>query len=115
MTVRNLVKGSLGAALVAVLAIAGSAAFTPVEVCAGECQFDWWTVYEWGMASTCTGAENACYARAENAAEAECALINKGLCATGTFTHNTCYLSGGQWKVDCSLQYKCDGGPDIPD
>ena len=105
---------ALGTALLGLFVFFGTAAVEPEEACAGECQFDWWTAYDWGMGSTCTAAENNCYNRAYNAASNTCAAENKGLCQVGTFSHNTCYLSGGQWKVDCSLQFKCDGGPDIP-
>jgi hypothetical protein len=105
---------ALGTTLLSLGLFFGTAAVAPEEACAGDCQFDWWDVDEWGDGSTCTAAENNCYSDAYSAASAVCAAENKGLCQVGNFTHNTCYWGGGKWNVDCNLEYKCDGGPDIP-
>ena len=105
--------GSLGLFLAAVVVFGVSLA-EPEESCADDCQFDWWTANGWGMGATCAAAKNDCRSDALSAADAECAAINKGLCRTGSITYTSCYASGGQIKVDCYLQYKCDGGPDIP-
>jgi hypothetical protein len=101
-------------ALITAALCTGVSAFAPAEVCASGCQLDWWPVQEWGMGYTCFGAIDNCLVRAERAAENSCAAINKSLCAFGTFTYGACYQAGSQKKVDCVLQYKCEGGPDEP-
>jgi hypothetical protein len=114
MTRSKILAFACGTALLTGLLFFGSAAVEPTDACAGNCQFDWWTVPEWGHASSCAAAENSCYSNAYSAASAECASINKGLCQVGTFTPSACYWGGGKWNVDCYLDYKCDGGPEFP-
>jgi len=105
---------SAGALLFATALVFGISLAEPEEACAGDCQFDWYSANAWGMGANCAAAKTACANAAESTAEASCAAENKGLCATGSISYNSCYASGGQIKVDCVLQYKCDGGPDIP-
>ena len=101
--------GLLAAALIFAVWLA-----EPEEACAGDCEFGWTNANGWGMAATCAAAESACYDDAYDAAEDACAAINKGLCDTGSINYGGCYPHMGQIKVDCVLQYKCDGGPEYP-
>ena len=106
--------GSLGLVLCAGALVFGFSLAEPEEACAGNCQLEWYTASGWGAGATCAAAKIACENDAYQTAETECGWINKGVCATGSITYNSCYPSGGQIKVDCDLQYKCDGGPDFP-
>ena len=107
--------GSLGLALFMGVLVFGVSFAQPQEACASGCEEDWLTANGWGMGANCAAAKNACFSDAYDAAEDDCAAINKDLCTTGSITYTSCYASGGQIKVDCYLQYKCEGGPDIPD
>ena len=106
---------ALSTALLSLALFFGTAMVAPEEACAGTCNEDWWTALAWEGRSTCQAAINACQSSANSEASYQCGLINKGVCQVGTFSHNTCYYQGGMWKVDCSLQYKCDGGEEFPD
>ena len=105
---------ALGTALLSAFLFLGTAAVAPEEACAGNCQIEWWTMYEWGMGWTCNDARSACYSDAYSAAQAVCEAENKNLCQLGTYTESSCYIAGGQMQVDCTLQYKCGNGPDSP-
>lgn len=107
--------GSLSIFLFAAALVFGVSLAEPEEACAGDCEEDWLTANGWGMGATCAAAKNACFGDAYDAAEADCNSINKDLCQTGSITYTSCYPSGGQIKVDCYLQYKCEGGPEFPE
>ena len=106
--------GSLSLFFLAAALVFGVSLAQPEEACAGDCEFDWIGANGWASGATCAAAKDACFDDAYSAAEAACASINKGLCDTGNISFNTCYPDGGMIKVDCVLEYKCDGGPEFP-
>jgi len=106
---------SFGASLLAGALVLGLAFVQPEEACAGgACEEDWYSANAWGMGANCAAAKSACSSNAYSAAVGECASINKDVCQTGSISYNSCYASGGQIKVDCVLQFKCEGGPESP-
>lgn len=110
----KIVAFALGTALLTAFLFFGTAAVAPEEACAGNCEFDWSTAYNWGMGINCQAAHDNCYSHAYSEAQSLCAGLGKGLCQVGTFTESACYWSSGAWKRDCTLDYKCDAGEEFP-
>lgn len=113
-TRRKGLLGTFGALLVVSALVVFVSLAEPEEACAGDCEFGWTNANAWGMGATCAAAKTSCESNAISTADGECASINKDLCDTGAITYNSCYPAGGQIKVDCVLQYKCEGGPEFP-
>lgn len=114
MSTKKGLLGTLGLFVFGLALVFGLSLAEPEDACASGCWPFWSTANEWGMGATCAAAKSNCEARAINAADDFCAGINKDLCDIGTITFNSCYQSGGQTKVDCTLQFKCEDGPLVP-
>jgi hypothetical protein len=94
-------------ALVLGIGAASAVAFWPEEAEALNCYRcrTFWntTPGQWGMGSTCAEAEANAIANAEGYAYGLCDVCDIGASAIVT----PCNFSGGMWKADATIQYRC--------
>ena len=107
MNRKNLVLSSLPLVVLAfVLVVSSSLVPAPQAQASGECcDTRVKLARAWGKAATCQAATSSCTYQVLNAADRNCRFSE--VCEGGPISYTGCYVSEGQFVVDCQMSHRC--------